>query len=334
MVHVFEERLKGPLFDSPIFSEYFSGMNMIVTDIETTGLSPARSAVILGGAVMADGGGRKAVQFFADTVREERELLVRYAELLSEADVAVTFNGQRFDLPFLKKRMEYHRIDTSPLDRLYSMDIYRILRYHSHLPKILPNLKQKTVEAFLGDSAERKDEIDGAESVELYYEYGKSTGEKRDRLRERILLHNRDDIVRLSDMMRILRTLNLHEILYEEGFPALAGEADVFVRKIKTKKNMICAEGMVYGPHSSYRCFGDGYEFVLSGDSPDFQLNIFAEDVSGNMVADTVQMKVDCPSLREMGGYESGFLILRERENLNYREINSLIRNILGGLLQ
>ena len=48
MVHVFEERLKGPLFDSPIFSEYFSGMNMIVADIETTGLSPARSAVILG----------------------------------------------------------------------------------------------------------------------------------------------------------------------------------------------------------------------------------------------------------------------------------------------
>ena len=83
MVHVFEERLKGPLFDSPIFSEYFSGMNMIVADIETTGLSPARSAVILGGAVTADGGGRKAVQFFADTVREERELLVQYAEPVS-----------------------------------------------------------------------------------------------------------------------------------------------------------------------------------------------------------------------------------------------------------
>lgn len=334
MVHVIEEKLRGPLFDSPIFSEYFSGMRLTVADIETTGLSPVRSAVILGGAVVGDRGDRKAVQYFADTVRDEKELLIRYAELLSETDVAVTFNGQRFDLPFLRKRMERHRIDTSPLDRIYSMDIYRILKYHSHLPKILPNLKQKTVEIFLGDSTERKDEIDGARSVELYYEYGRSTGEEREKLREKILLHNRDDIVRLSDMMRILRTLNLHEILYTEGFPALAGETDVCVKKIKIKKNMICAEGMVYGPHSSYHCFGDGYEFVLSGDSPDFQLNIFTEDVSGNLIADTVQMNIDCPTLRDMGGYESGFLILREGENLNYREINTLIKSILGGLLQ
>ena len=104
MVHVIEEKLRGPLFDSPIFSEYFSGMRLTVADIETTGLSPVRSAVILGGAVVGDRGDRKAVQYFADTVRDERELLTRYAELLSETDVAVTFNGQKFDLPFLRKK--------------------------------------------------------------------------------------------------------------------------------------------------------------------------------------------------------------------------------------
>ena len=93
-------------------------------------------------------------------------------------------------------------------------------------------------------------------------------------------------------------------------------------------------QGQVYGPHASYRCFGDGYEFVLSGDSPDFELNIFAENISGSIVADTVLLNADCPSIREMGGYESGFLILKEGDSLNYREINALIKNILGGVLQ
>ena len=334
MVHIIEEHLQGTLFDSPIFSEYFSGMNVVVADIETTGLSPAKAAVVLAGAVTGEGGRRKAIQFFADTVGEERELLTLYARLLSRADVVVTFNGQRFDLPFLRARMERHKIDTSCLDRLYSKDIYRILKNHSHQTKILPNLKQKTVEVYLGDAADRKDEIDGAKSVELYYEYGRSSGGERESLRNAILLHNRDDIVRLADMMRILRTLNLHEILYAEGFPAFTGETGIRVEKIRTKKNTVHVQGQVYGPHASYRCFGDGYEFVLSGDSPDFELNIFAENISGSIVADTVLLNADCPSIREMGGYESGFLILKEGDSLNYREINALIKNILGGVLQ
>lgn len=46
MVHIIEEHLQGTLFDSPIFSEYFSGMNVVVADIETTGQSPAKAAVV------------------------------------------------------------------------------------------------------------------------------------------------------------------------------------------------------------------------------------------------------------------------------------------------
>ena len=63
MVHIIEEHLQGTLFDSPIFSEYFSGMNVVVADIETTGLSPAKAAVVLAGAVTGEGGRRKAIQF-------------------------------------------------------------------------------------------------------------------------------------------------------------------------------------------------------------------------------------------------------------------------------
>ncbi len=334
MVRTIAEEIRGGMYESPIFSEYFSGMNVIVADIETTGLSPKRSAVILGGAVFADGDGRKAVQYFADSTDDERELLQRYAALLARGDVVVTFNGQRFDLPFLKTRMERHGLPTESVDRLYSLDLYRVVRYHSYLPQILPNLKQKTVEAYLGDSSQRTDEIDGAKSVELYYEYMKSEGARRERLLDAILLHNRDDIVRLSDMMRILRTLNLHEILHDDGFPALAGEFAVHVRSIRFRGADIRVSGVVYGRHTAYKCFGDRYEFELSGDSEEFSMVIFGEYVSGCVVADIVALGADCLSLREMGGYESGYLILREGDRINYREVNALVRQMLCGLLQ
>lgn len=331
VVHRIEEVTDGAMYDSQIFSEYFSGMKIAVADIETTGLSPEKAAVILGGAVLAEGGKRKVIQFFADSVKDEPELLRLYSQLLSDCQVVITFNGHRFDLPFLKKRMTVHGLDTAPLDRLYSMDIYRILRYHSHLPKILPNLKQKTVEKFLGDAGERKDEIDGAQSVELYYEYVK-TG--RLNLREKILLHNRDDIVRLSGMLRILRTLDLHEIMYSEGFPAFSGEPDVHVSEIRLKGAVLRCRGMVYGTHTSYRCFDEGYEFELPGDSGEFLLNIFCEKIADSVVLDTVSAGADFPSLREMGGYESGFLILKQGEKINHREINAAVRSILNKLLQ
>ncbi len=334
MVRTIAEEIQGGMYDSPIFSEYFSGMNVIVADIETTGLSPKRAAVILGGAVLADGEKRKAVQYFADSTDDEEELLQRYAALLARGDVVVTFNGQRFDLPFLKTRMKRYGMPTASVDRLYSLDLYRILRYHSYLPQILPNLKQKTVEKYLGDASQRQDEIDGAKSVELYYEYMKSEGMHRAHLMDTILLHNRDDIVRLSDMMRILRTLNLHEILHDDGFPAMAGEFAVHVSQIRFHGADVRVSGTVYGRHTAYKCFGDRYEFELSGDSDEFSMVIFGENVSGCVVADTVALNADCRSLREMGGYESGYLILREGEQVNYREVNALVRQMLCGLLQ
>lgn len=334
MVRTIEEYIEGRMYDSPIFSEYFSGMNVVVADIETTGLSPKRSAVILGGAVFADGDGRKAVQYFADSPEDERELLERYGQLLAQADVIVTFNGQRFDLPFLRTRMEKHGLSAKLLERPYSMDIYRILRYHSYLPEILPNLKQKTVEAYLGDSSRRRDEIDGAQSVELYQQYRRSSGAQRERLLERILLHNRDDIVRLSDMMRILRSLNFHEIMNSDGFLTTAGEFAVHVRQIRFQGSTLRASGSVLGAHTAYRCFGERYEFSLSGDDDAFELAVFCENVSDCIVADAVALGADRPSLREMGGYESGFLILKERETLHYREINALVRHMLSAALQ
>lgn len=328
-MRIIEEYISGPMFSSPIFDEYFGGMNIVVADIETTGLSPKSAAVILGGAVFAENGARKAIQFFGDTIDDEKELLERYTALLERADVIVTYNGQRFDIPFLLNRMKRHGLDTFGMERLYSLDIYRVLRYHSHLPEILPNMKQKTVEIFLGDSDSRTDEIDGAQSVELYYEYVNSSGAKRGQLLDSILLHNRDDIVRLSDMMRILRTLDIHEIMYSSGFPLAAGESIIHTEKIKMLKGRMSVQGQVMGDTADYTCFSDGFVLSVSGKDGKLKLDIECENVDDYTVSDLRILGMDDEGLQKLGGYESGYLILREGKEARCHEINMLVKTLL-----
>ena len=77
----------------------------------------------------------------------------------------------------------------------YNLDLYLVLNGHSPIKKFVPNLKQKTVENYMGLWQSRTDEISGAESVELYNTYEK-TG--REDLESKILLHNSDDVIQLT----------------------------------------------------------------------------------------------------------------------------------------
>lgn len=338
-MRIIEESIKGGFFASPIFNEYFEGLDIVVADIETTGLSPRSAAVILGGAVFEEkpgSGERTAVQFFADRTAEEAELLQRYAALLCRADIIVTYNGQRFDIPFLINRMKKHGLDTSGLERLYSLDMYRVLRYHSHLPEILPDMKQKTVERFLGDADSRADTISGAQSVELYNEYtSTAVVERRGEILDYILLHNRDDIVRLSDMMRILHTLDMHEIMHSSGFPVYTEKAGLMLEKIKLSGRRLSAEGRVIaGELSGYTCFSDDMTFEINDKKETFELEIICDEINGHTVADLVSLQADTGMLQELGGYESGYLILKSGKSVRYHEVNLLLRTVLTSFLR
>ncbi|MBR5228689.1 MAG: ribonuclease H-like domain-containing protein [Firmicutes bacterium] len=334
-MRIIEERIDSAFFDSPIFSEYFGGLKIVVADIETTGLSPARCAVILGGALAPDPeGGLKAIQFFGDTVDDEAELLDRYADFLSQYDIVVTYNGNKFDLPFIRKRMAQRKLDTSRLDHLYSLDLYRVLKKHSHLPELLPNMKQKTVEIFMGESDDRTDEIDGAESVELYYEYVGCCGPRKGEILDRILLHNRDDIVRLGSMLKIIRTLNLHEIMYHMGFPVAFTEMKATVEEMSFSGRKLSVAGRVDGVISDYMCFDDGFELEVKAQKHGFKLDIICDSVDGFTVVDAKALGVVTPQMRDLGGYESGYLILRDGKDVRYHEVNLLVRNLLYKVLQ
>ncbi len=378
MVYRIEEKINGGMYDSVIFSEYFGGMKIVAADIETTGFSYKKSSVILTGFVYqdmprrnakstgragdagseesarhaeavesvpdagraGDGESRRCIlQFFADSPDDERELLENTIDFLADFDVIITFNGRAFDIPFLKKRAEFYGIDTLPLDRMYSFDMMRVLKYHSHLPEILPNMKQKTVEMYLGDSDLRKDTIDGEASVKLYFSYvdtPASMSKKRENIRDFILLHNRDDIVRLSEMMRILRMLDLHEIMNSEGFAIKLDENQTAViRKIKIKSASLSIEGDIFGgsPDAAHY-LTDYYDLTKVRDSSEFTANVSCERIEKALVADLCALDVDEDPLRLTCEYESGYLILSNEDVTNYREINMLVSALVRKLLK
>ena len=332
-MRIIQEKIAGPVFRSRILEEYFSSGNMVIADIETTGLSPRSSQVVLGGMVVPDGDDRLAVQYFADSPEDEEELLDRYATMLAEYDVIVTYNGNAFDLPFLKKRMKAHRIDAERLERCCSMDLYRILKKYSALPQILPDLKQKTVEKYMGAGQSRRDTIDGAESVRLYYQYVRSRGPQREKLLDRILLHNRDDIVKLSEIMSILGHLDLHEIMYAEGCPVRTERASAIIRNSLVNSRGMSIEGDVFGAAGSYRSFTGGVEAEVD-EKGHFSISFRTEKVGGYSVADLKAIGADYPELRELPGYESGYLILRDPEKkICYHEVNRLAGTLVEKLL-
>ena len=329
-----KETVGGAIYNSTIFSEYFHDMKILVTDIETTGLSPKNSIVMLCGVLTDYGGERRAGQIFAAGTAEEKELLERYSEWLSKFDAVITYNGQNFDLPFIKKRMQKHGISTANLDRMYSLDLYRVVRYYSFLPDILPDLKQKSVEIYLGDSDERTDKIDGAENIRLYDIYQNAKGFEKENALSQILLHNRDDIVRLSDILRIIQSLNFHEIMHGEGFPVKINGMMLHTGKTQIKSNRLIVKGSVYGAEKSLHFFDEGIEFNIDARKHSFNINLECKSTEGIVFADAELLKIEPSIFDNTDGWGSGYIVIKDDGGVRYHEVNLLIRELLMMLLK
>ena len=69
-------------------------------DIETTGLSPGYSKITVVGIHLCNGDDTKFIQLVGKDITPNSVL-----EALQEVDVIYTYNGSRFDLPFIFHRL-------------------------------------------------------------------------------------------------------------------------------------------------------------------------------------------------------------------------------------
>ena len=170
--------------------------NHFIFDIETTGLNSKYCKVILIGILFNEDNKTIIKQFFANSEDNEKELLLSFINFIKYYKNHITFNGLTFDIPFLNSRLKKHKINFS----LYKNDDIDILKVIRPLKEnlSLSDCKLKTIEKYLG--IYREDTISGKESVDLYKEY---CATQEDSLKEKILLHNYEDVYYLGKIFKI-----------------------------------------------------------------------------------------------------------------------------------
>lgn len=325
-------------YRSQIFDFYFQGLNVGILDIETTGLYPQKSNVILGGLVTPTATGIETYQIFSESRDEEKRLLEVFLEKIAPLDVLVTYNGNHFDLPFLISRLQAKGLyssdnigSPSPFFGKKSFDLYAAINKYSTIRKSLPNLKQKTLETYMGIWAQRADEISGGESVELYFRYLRT---KDPKIRETILLHNRDDILQLTRLMRVLDKLDLHKILFHTGFPVCGNGMTLLVEEIMLKKNQLRLLGCHQHLPMDYRHYAGSHTADLSIISGKMDIIIPLQQENDCLYVDLEAFSMDFGDFDKYPAIHSGYLLIKEGQEIHYRETNHLCQRVLTQILK
>lgn len=201
------------------FKRFFESDKISVFDIETTGLYPKHDKIILIGFVhiYPSTGNAELVQFFAETPEDEIDILFEATRQIIDTDMLITYNGRSFDVPFLSARCEKYEI---PSRNIFNLDLYQLVRNYSTLKNVIGSLSQKSMEVFMQIDHLRADEISGGESVNLYNEYAANdpTSFRSEALLNKILLHNKDDVLQLTRLISLLKYLDLHVAAQKIGF--------------------------------------------------------------------------------------------------------------------
>jgi len=154
-------------------------------DIETTGLSRYYCDLTVIGVGLEKGGKIKVIQLIEADLHEERLL-----KALQGVDEIYSYNGSRFDLPFIKAKLAVDlKQSFKHTDLMY--DCWRT------------NLKGglKVVEKKLGIKRHLRD-VDGYVAVQLWWDYTNNNNEWALRT---LLEYNEEDVVNLHVLRQKLR---------------------------------------------------------------------------------------------------------------------------------
>ncbi len=153
-------------------------------DIETTGLNRYQYDLTVVGICIEQGRSREVIQLYESTLSRKNLL-----DAVKGADALYTFNGERFDLPFIG-----HHLGLNLAQHLAHCD----LMYHCWNRGLWGG--QKAVEYQLGISRKTAG-LDGADAVDLWFDY-KENGSRR--ALKTLLRYNAEDVKNLAHIRRKL----------------------------------------------------------------------------------------------------------------------------------
>lgn len=322
---IITEQLNESLELPKTLKDYFSNSRIGILDIETTGLSPMDHKLIIGGLLVFDGSKKGTIlQYFSENPCDEKKLLEQYLDEVNKCDVLFTYNGKSFDMNFLGIRENKLALPSSRFP--YNLDLYLLIRRASDLKNKLPNLKQKSIENYLGLSSQRRDTISGLESIELYQDYIKKGDLKA---RDKILLHNRDDLYQLFKLIEVVDLCDIEKGFYHFGFP---GTHNLHITQTKRALRYLEIHGIQRHIPVSYYSFGDfGESLQIAFDkaTETFQIMIPIFQRQGSYFLDLQALNLEDKYLFQDSSYQSGFLIIEDQGQFNYKSINEFTRFLI-----
>jgi len=247
------------------YAKYFNDNKVCFIDIETTGLSRNYNSIYLIGILHFTGIKNKwnLTQLFAESIKEEKDVLLYFIKLIKDYDKIVTYNGESFDIPFINQRLQ--NLDLSyVISNDKSLDLYRKVKDNRYYLNI-ENLKLKSLEKYLG--LYREDIYSGKDCIQFYLDYVKTNDIT---LKEKVLQHNYDDLYYMTDVLRILDIIKdkkSFSIDYDDNYIDLLIDSvnilgDQIIIKGKVEENKIIK--LIHYDNNYKISFDNCYQFEVA----------------------------------------------------------------------
>lgn len=282
--------------------------NEIILDIETTGLDSTRDQLVLLGFIAYENDKCYIIQYFAEDNSEERRLLEIYLKMIENKKV-ITYNGDKFDIPFLNMRLDYNKLFPVFPETL---DIYKLIANHRKY-FVFESMKlmdiEKSIGIFRNDPSRYKVISKLTEDIQ-----------KRDKPKP-IMIHNENDIIATEKLANVGEYFRKElSIAIENNIITLESvwiNNDICQIKLSSKKNF---------KESYFQ--SSNYELKTTDDKAEINIQVlygrFDDKNAGHVALNTFelenqsQMRVD-PNL----------LVIRENHLYNYKNILILSKKII-----
>lgn len=198
---------------------------ILFLDIETTGFTAKNASIYLIGVAYYKEDCWHIMQWFATNYEEEKEILHEFYIFSKKYEHFIHFNGNTFDLPFMKQRGAQYEI-AFDFASVGGTDIYRRISPYKEMLH-MEHCKQKDIELYLG--IEREDRFHGGELISVYEKY---VAEPSDIAFEALIQHNLDD---MKGMLLITPILAYHD-LFHSAVKAKKAQANYYTDMQGNKK--------------------------------------------------------------------------------------------------
>ena len=153
----------------------------------------------------------KCYQFFADERVDEKDILVKFIELVENYPTyqILTWDGLRADIPQLEAAWNRHKLPKQKLQsfRRRHLDLYNFFLHNWRFPLLSFGLKE--IGRYLGFKRKYED-MDGLEAQMLYHQYlnmPENNKRQRSNIKQKLLEYNKEDLEATLYVLNQLQSL-------------------------------------------------------------------------------------------------------------------------------